>query len=152
MGIVKWFLRIHFFWHIMSTTIAVHLNQSGSMMRTILPPRPHLIAPGYPSTQSRLHLISNVKKPIKVWLVVWVGSLTRLGLTLLLFIPSSLLTVMNLLLVTWKRHSTPFILFTHTHLWDSLHIQWLGTDAFLHPLSSVHGCWGLHWCYFSHAS
>ncbi len=29
MGIVEWFLGIHFSWHMTSSTIAVHLNQSG---------------------------------------------------------------------------------------------------------------------------
>ncbi len=29
MGIVEWFLGIHFFWHLTSSMVGVHLNQSG---------------------------------------------------------------------------------------------------------------------------
>ncbi len=82
MGIIEWFLGIHFSWRIMPSTVAVHLNQSGfatnlvkSFFRDTYNPTPMAtpIVPEYPSTQSHLHLTmmtpllkSGVKNPIRV--------------------------------------------------------------------------------------
>ena len=35
MGIMEWFLSMHFSWHITSTSIDVHLNQSGFMTNLV---------------------------------------------------------------------------------------------------------------------
>jgi hypothetical protein len=103
-GIVNWFLGMHFLWCIIPSSVSVHLSQSGFAlnlvetfsMQTGVNCLLQLLI-GQASLLMRLHLCSktrilptsnNSKMPIRVSLEAFVGLLTLLALTSLLYIHS----------------------------------------------------------------
>jgi hypothetical protein len=102
MGIVEWFLGIHFSWHITSSLVAVHLNLSGfapnlvkSFFRESRNPTPTATPIGlvFPSTlllhrltRTILQLKLDGKRLTRVWLAALVGLLVPL---ILIFPPST---------------------------------------------------------------
>jgi hypothetical protein len=111
MGIVEWFLGIHFSWRITPSSVVVHMNQSGfatnlveSFFRqsrdvtpTATPYRSGVpidsIAPSLDPNNSPAQLVG--KRPIKVWSVASVGCHVVRGSISLRFIPSFLPTQTN---------------------------------------------------------
>ncbi len=167
MGIVEWFLGIHFSWRLTSSLVAVQLNQSGFhptwlkasstthgtlLQRLRLIDQVSLLMPlPLPRRKTTLQLWNNAKKPIKAWLAVLVGSLAPLVLILGRSILSWLCITTNHPQDIWKRYSTHSLQPLYAWLWYILFFWGYCSYALFYPFPSFHRCRGLQRCCSSQA-
>jgi hypothetical protein len=151
MGIIEWFLGIHFSWCISLSLVLVHLNQSGFALNLVESkahdPNPlatpywsgipvDFIAPSMDANNSPAQTRRMQAYQSLIGSIGWPAMATCPDLTAI----HSFLSSYNAKTISWP-HKVGTLRITlhpfHLQLWYQFHLQRYGAYAFLHPLSTI---------------